>query len=200
MKAKRLVLYLGSLAVLCSTACKEKKPVVTPLAIDLPASYRSDSAAYFFILHQVEVWNGFGTKIESLYLQGEKFRKMDFASLSKRQEYNLLKLDLEYALLWEAQDAYLDKMIAEAEWIMKDASLQGAAKVTETQKLVLDYYRDLVQHFGTDLQLDQTPLPIDSLKNRPEDPNQAELDSLLLEKLMPSPFPFRDSLPESGTR
>ena len=201
MKAKRLVLYVALSAGLCLTTCKQRKPIILPLVVDLPASYKSDSAAYFFILNQVEIWNNFGTKIESLYRQGEKFKKKEFKSLSNRELYNILKLDLEYALLWEAQDVYLEKMILEAEWIMKDASIQGAAKITETQIQVLDYYRNLALYFGKDLELDQEPLPTDSLKNsRLDDPNQAELDSLLLKQLMPSPLPVRDSLPELGQR
>lgn len=185
---------MGLLTGLCLAACKEHKPVVPPLSIDLPISYKSDSAAYYFMLQQVDIWNSFGKEIASMYQKGEKFRQKDFKSLSQRELQNLLKLDLEYALLWEAQDRYLDNMVAEADWIMQNASPQGAAKITETQRQTLMYYRDLVLHFGKDLQLDQEPLPLDSLGDFRLDLNLSQRDSLLFQQLMPDPLPFLDSL------
>ena len=154
---------LGLLTGLLLGACKGQRSVVPPLSIDLPVSYKSDSAAYYFIRHQVDTWNKFGKKIESMYLKGEKFKKKDFNALSQRELFDLVKLDLDYAQLWMAQDMYVDKMALEAELIINNSSVQGAAKIVETQAIILEYSYKLVHHFGKDLCLDQEPFPIDSL-------------------------------------
>ena len=192
MKIKRLVMALGLLVGLFFAACKGQKPMVTPLAVDLPVSYKSDSAAYNFILRQVTVWNKFGKKIESMYLKGEKYRKKDFESLSERQLYKLLKFDYDYAARWLVQEQYLLSMSIEADLAMKGASLQGAAKIVETQRVVMDYYKNLVRRFGTDLNLDQKPFSQDSLVSHPASERdllyQIRIDSLST-LLMPSSLP-----------
>jgi len=189
MKAKRLIMIAALLVGLLFAACKQQRPMVPPLAIDLPASYKTDSAAYYFITNQIDNWNDFGKKIESMYLKGEKMRKKDFKSLSNRSLHNLLSLDLEYAMLWQAQDIYLGQAVAEAGLIARSASAQGAAKLVEIQRLVLDYYANLTLRFGKDLELDQEPFPIDSLPaHRLDERHQAYQDSLL-KLLMPSPLP-----------
>ncbi|MCL2738541.1 MAG: hypothetical protein FWE30_03740 [Bacteroidales bacterium] len=189
MKAKRLIMIAALLVGLLFAACKQQKPMVPPLAIDLPASYKTDSVAYHFIINQIDNWNDFGKRIESMYLKGEKFRKKDFKSLSQRALHNLLSLDLEYAMLWHAQDIYLEQVVTEAGLIARSASAQGAAKLIEIQRLVLDYYANLILRFGKDLELDQEPFPIDSLPAlRLDERHQTDQDSLL-RQLMPSPLP-----------
>jgi len=200
MKTKRLVLVLVLLVSFGLAACKEKRPSVPPLSVDLPVSFKSDSIAYNFILHQVEVWNEFGNKIETMYRQGEKFKKKNFKSLSQRQLFKLLKLDLEYAMLWGAQNVYADNMVAEAELAIRDSSPQGSAKITETQAQIMEYFVQLVRHFGTDLQLDQEPIDPNSLLDNKLEYSDLSVQDSLLRQFIPDPLTLRDSLPESGTR
>ena len=183
MKTKTLGLLLCFVGGLLVVSCGEQTPKVKPLAIDLPASYKSDTAAYRFIMKQVEVWNTFGKEVEKMYRQGEKWKKREFNSLSERELYNLVKLDFDYAALWVIQDHLIDNLMLEAESAMRSASEQGQAKIIETQKVAVDYYALLIKTFGKDLKLDQDPYvltPDDILNHEQLDSGRkAETDSIL---------------------
>ena len=180
MKVKSLPLIICLLAGLMVVSCMTQTPKVKPLSIDLPASYKTDSAAYYFIMKQAEVWNSFGKKVESMHRKGEKFRKKEFNTLSKRDLYNLVKLDYEYAALWVAQDIYLDHMLLEAEQAMSSASEQGMAKIIETQKIISEYYYNLALNFSKDLKLDKEPI---SFSIEEDCLNRAKRDTILSAKL-----------------
>jgi len=152
--------YFLFIAIALTAACTLPSPKVPPLVIDLPASYKSDAAAYKFIKEQTTAWNAFGKEVDLLYRKGEKWRKRDFASLSEKELYKLVKLDYDYAQLWAVQDASISRMMLEAEVIYKDLSQQGAAKVIESQATIVQYYRQLVDAYGKDLKLDQAPVTL----------------------------------------
>jgi len=192
MKTKNWGLVLCLIMGLLVVSCNKQTPKVAPLRIDLPASYRSDTAAYRFIMKQVDVWNDFGKKVESLHRKGEKFKKKDFYSLSQKELLNLVKLDYNYAVLWITQDVYLDQMLLEGQIAMSSASEQGMGKIIETQKLISEYYVNLAVNFGRDLQLDKEPAtsyPVDSLQRAIYDSiDRARIDSIY-QKLMPPKIP-----------
>jgi|GEM_PF-4460946 hypothetical protein len=145
---------------LCVAACKQSQtniPVINPLKIDLPASYKSDTAAYHFIKKQTEAWSDYGKKVVSMYRQGEKFRKKDFDKLSPKEELALVTLDYEYALLWSTIDQHVSGMLLSWQAAMKNATPQGQGKLIETQRLFVAYYTDLSAVYGTDLKLDRKP-------------------------------------------
>jgi len=131
-------------------------------------------------MNQIDNWNSFGKKVESMHRKGEKFRKKDFYSLSQRALYDLVKLDYEYAALWAVQDIYINGLILEAESAMRSASEQGKAKILETQKLVSAYYFQLASHFGKDLKLDKEPITLsDSLyQSKSDSVYRAKVDSI----------------------
>ena len=192
MKTKNLGLILCLLAGLLMASCTSTAPKVKPLSLDLPASYKSDSVAYSFMKNQVDNWNTFGKKVESLYRKSEKYRKKEFQSLSQRELYNLLQLEYEYMSLWFVQDVYLDQMSLEAEQAMRTASMQGVAKIIETQRVVMNYYSNLALSFGKELNLDQEPYistpEEDSLYRAKHDSiRQVQIDSIY-QKLLPSKF------------
>jgi len=168
-------------------SCNQQPPLVPPLSIDIPASYRTDSAAWRFMNSQTAVWKDFGKKVESMYQKGEKFKQKNFFSLSQREMVNLLKLDNAYAELWLVQIAYLGQMDMEAERAAISASKEGVSKIIEVQKIVYEYYRQLVNIYGMDLKLDKDPLltsPIqeDSLSRvRYDSIINAKIDSVLLQ-------------------
>lgn len=181
-------LLLGAVTVSCNQ--KAQIPKVAPLLIDIPASYRSDTSVWSFVKNQEAVWTKFGKEVEKLYVKGEKFRKKEFESLSERALVRLLQLDNDYAALWVVQIAYLRQMDLEAEKALSSASKQGAAKITEIQLMILDYYKKLSLAFGQDLKLDKYPLstPVevdslwraqtDSLLRHTEDRYRAKMDTL----------------------
>ena len=182
MKTTKTVLVSGALGILLLSvtflsSCTSHALKVSPLSFDLPASYKSDTAAWRYIKNQEVVWNKFAKEVDRLYSRGEKLRKRDFYSLSENELVKLLKLDNEYASLWVVQIVYLRQMDLEARRALSFASEQGAAKIFETQKRAFEYYRQLALAYGQDLKLDQEPLtspsPEDSLR-------KARRDSLLL--------------------
>ena len=190
---------LGGLLLM---ACKEEAPKVPPLSIDLPVSFKSDSAAYYFVKNQNEVWSAFGKKVESMYRKAEKFRQKEFNALSQRELLQMLNMEHDYILLWLSQEVHLTKLTLEASLAINAASDQGAAKVLETQRLVMDYYLKLVETFGMELHLDKEPYIFtpeeDSLNRMRRDSlirgrfdgdsvNQFELDSLLHLLMMSQP-------------
>ena len=188
MKTKKWTLVLCIIIGVLVVSCNKQTPKVAPLRIDLPASYKSDSAAYHFIMNQVDVWNTFGKKVESMHRKGEKFRKKEFNSLSPKQLHRLVKLDYDYAVLWITQDIYLDQMLLEGQLAMSASSEQGMGKIIETQKLISEYYVKLALNFSKDLQLDKEPATsyyIDSLKRSINDSiDRARIDSIY-QKLLP---------------
>jgi len=152
---KKILALLGVVALI--VACNSRFERIPPLAVDLPASYKTDTAAYNFITHEVKVWNNFGKRVEATYRKADKFRNKEFEKLSPKEEYDLVKLDLEYALLWTTQDIYIEEMLFRCQELLKRVSEQGAGKVTEAQALITHYYYTLVQRYGKDLQLDKNP-------------------------------------------
>ena len=156
VKLSVLCLFTGALFVACAPDTLQA-PI---LKFDLPASYKSDTAAYRFITEHTKELNDFGKKVAAMYHQGEKWKKKDFTSLSERQLIKLLKLDNDYVGLWIEQDLALHKMALAAHVAMLSASEQGAAKILEAQKLFVAYYQNLETLFTKDLQLDQEPYPI----------------------------------------
>jgi len=149
------------LAVILLAACKNNREGVKPLAIDLPVSYKTDTVAYNFISKEIKAWNEFGQKVEKMYGQAEKFRKKDFDKLSARQEYNLVKLDYEYAVLWVAIDLYVDQMVIRYEDALTKATPQGAGKMVEAQLLIMNYYQSLAAAYEKDLKLDQKAIVVE---------------------------------------
>ena len=146
-----MYLLAGLLAVACSTPT----PKVANISIDLPVSFKSDTAAYRFITEYTKAWNDFGKKIDALYREGEKWREKDFDKLSNKELNQMLKLDYEYAALWVAQSIFIDKMLLEMEHVVVNNSEQGAAKVAEAHYIFANYYRDLLTAYGDDLKLDK---------------------------------------------
>jgi len=145
---------------LCVVACKQEQtnaPIVAPLKIDLPVSYKSDTVAYNFIKRQAEQWSGYGKNVARMYKQGEKFKKKNFDQLSPRQELALVKLDYEYALLWTAIDQHVSLMLRQLQEAVSKATPQGQGKLKETQYLFMAYYTDLSGAYGKDLGLDKKP-------------------------------------------
>lgn len=194
MNTKRIQFVLCLLGGLLLVTCSQEAPKVPPLSIDLPVSFKSDSAVYYFVMNQNDVWNAFGKKVESMYRKGEKFKQKEFSALSQRELLKMLNLERDYLVLWMTQDLYLSKMSLDASLILDSASDQGAAKVIETQRLIMNYYQQLAKTFGTGLYLDQEPYKftpeedslhearLDSLFGKRTDSvgvNQSEIDSLL---------------------
>jgi hypothetical protein len=168
------------LMALLAAACVGQQYKVPPIKVDLPASYKSDTAAYRFITTHTAAWNVYGARIDSMYAKGEKWKTRDYTSLSERDRYNLVKLDYEYVLLWGEIDFYIEQMLSEMKTVMESASKQGAAKIEEVQWLFADYYQQLVTSYGVDLQLDKKPYFL-SLEERAS--IQAASDSVAIEML-----------------
>ena len=192
MKTKTLGLLLCVMAGLFIVSCGAQTPKVKPLAIDLPASYKSDSAAYNFIIKQIGVWNTFGKKVDKLSRKAEKWREKEFYTLSERELISMLNLERDYLALWITQEAYIQQMMLEATNALRSASEQGKGKIIETQRLVSEYYLQLTHTYGSELNLDKEPYIYspeeDSLYNAKRDSiRMADLDSL--EKQMDGRFP-----------
>ena len=183
IKVYRLCGWLLVAALL--VACNQPKLTVKPIVFDLPASFKSDTAAYHFIEREVKTWNEFGKNVETMYHEGEKWLRRDTSKLNDRQLYRMLKLDLDYAKLWFAQEAYKQKMLMEVEHVFNLSTPQGAAKVMESQMLIAGYYLELRTRFGDDLNLNlKSPTLIlnDSIKYEMDPAVRERLDSL--EKLI----------------
>ncbi|MDR2584957.1 MAG: hypothetical protein LBC84_01860 [Prevotellaceae bacterium] len=155
MKTNRFI--LGILTSLLFVTCTEQKPTVAPIVIDLPVSYKADTAAYRFITQYTKEWNAFGKKIESMYKEGEKWRKKDFATLTEKEQRKVIKLDLDYAREWMVQRLFIDLMMLDLEMVKDRCTMQGTAKISESQILISDYIKLLVLTFGDDLKLDPEP-------------------------------------------
>ena len=174
MKTKRLNIILCLFAGVLLVACHKHEPKVLPLSIDLPASYKSDTAAYRFITYYCNSWNAFGKKVDAMYLKAEKWREKDFKMLTEKELLKVVKLDYEYAALWAVQELVIYHMRLEMENVIKRASSQGAAKIAEVQMLLAKYHADLIRAYGDDLKLDKEPVtPVlkkDSLQVEGEKP------------------------------
>ncbi|MCL2727802.1 MAG: hypothetical protein FWD56_05410 [Bacteroidales bacterium] len=155
MKTKRIVVLL--LVGVLMVACNKVEQKVKPIAIDLPASYKSDTAAYRYITNYAKSLNEFGKKVAKMHHEGEKWHKKEYESLSDRDLYRLVKLDYDYAELWLKQGVRNHAMLVEAGDVLKRVTEQGAAKIAESQVVFAHYYRDLLLAYGVDLKLDKSP-------------------------------------------
>jgi len=195
MRVRNFIIVCCLVVAISEAGCKQSTPKVAPISFDLPVSYKSDSAAYYFIKEQEVNWKEFGKKIETMYNKGERFRKKEFTSLSQKELFDLVKLDYEYALVWTAQDLYIDVMVLKAKEAAEKSSKQGIGKITEAQRIIFDYYNKLALSFGKDLNLDKEPYILtpeeDSLRN---DKLQSQGDSLLLKMLPPEIPEIKDQV------
>ena len=158
MKTKRLNIILCLFAGILLVACHKPTPKVPLLSIDLPASYKSDTAAYRFITYYCDAWNAFGKKVDALYGKAEKWKEKEFTKLTEKELRKVVKLDYEYAALWVAQELFIQQMRLDLENVVKRVSSQGAAKIAEAQLLMAKYYAELIRIYGDDLKLDKEPI------------------------------------------
>ena len=158
MKTKGFNTILCFVAGVLLVACHNQVPKVPPLSIDLPASYKSDTAAYRFITYYCDSWNAFGKKVDALYRKAEEWREKDFKMLTEKELLKVVKLDYEYASQWAAQEMVFSQMRLEMEDVIKRVSSQGVAKIAEVQMLLAKYHAELIRVYGDDLKLDKEPI------------------------------------------